>query len=79
MCAPPTLPCPDGLIFNGPVDRVVDKQIAAFGELTFKLTDTLKATAGVRVSRLDYTGSVAETGPFLGTTIITARARQKSR
>jgi len=66
-----TLPCPTGLIFNGPVDRVIDKQIAAFGEVAFKLTDTFKATVGVRLSKLDYTGSVAETGGFLGTTIIT--------
>jgi iron complex outermembrane receptor protein len=66
------LPCPTGLIFNGPVDRVVDKQIAAFGEVAFKLTDTFKATVGLRVSKLDYTGSVAETGGFLGTTIITS-------
>jgi iron complex outermembrane receptor protein len=72
VCAPPTLPCPNGLIFNGPVDRVIDKQIAAFGEVAVKITDTLKATAGVRVSRLNYTGSVAETGPFLGTTIVTS-------
>jgi len=63
--------CPGGLIFNGPVDKVVDKQLAIFGEAGFKITDTLKATAGVRVSRLDYTGSVNETGPFLGTTIVT--------
>jgi iron complex outermembrane recepter protein len=66
------LPCPTGLIFNGPVDRVVDKQIAAFGEVAFKLTDTFKATVGVRLSKLDYTGSVAETGGFLGTTIVTS-------
>jgi iron complex outermembrane receptor protein len=66
-----TLPCPGGLIFQGPVDHVVDKQIAVFGELTFKFTDTLKATAGLRVSKIDFTGSVAETGPFLGDTIIT--------
>ena len=64
-------PCPGGLIYQGPVDSVVDKQIAAFGELTYKIVDTLKATAGVRVSKLDYTGSVAETGPFLGATIVT--------
>ncbi|HEX4151897.1 MAG TPA: TonB-dependent receptor [Steroidobacteraceae bacterium] len=64
-------PCPGGLIFQGPVDRVVDNQLAAFGELTFKVTDTLKATAGVRLSRIEFTGSVAETGPFLGTTIVT--------
>jgi iron complex outermembrane recepter protein len=64
-------PCPGGLIYQGPVDSVVDKQIAAFGELSYKIADSLKATAGVRVSRLDYTGSTAETGPFLGATIIT--------
>jgi iron complex outermembrane receptor protein len=64
-------PCPGGLIFNGPIDKVVDKQIALFGEVAFKITDTLKATAGLRVSKLDYTGSVNETGPFLGTTIVT--------
>jgi iron complex outermembrane receptor protein len=65
------LPCPGGVIFNGPIDKVVDKQIAVFGEVAFKVTDTLKATAGLRVSKLDYTGSVNETGPFLGTTIVT--------
>jgi outer membrane receptor protein involved in Fe transport len=64
-------PCPNGLIYNGPVDRVVDKQIAAFGEVAFKFTDTLKATVGLRASKLDYTGTVWETGPFLGTTIVT--------
>jgi len=67
----PGQPCPGGLIYNGPVDKVIDKQIAAFGEINFKLTDTLKATVGLRVSKLDYTGTVAETGPFLATTIIT--------
>src|ERR1700730_10141459 len=71
VCSPPTLPCPNGVIFTGPIDRVVDKQIAVFGEVAFKLTDTFKATAGVRLSKVDYTGSVNETGPFLGTTIIT--------
>ena len=71
VCSPPTLPCPNGVIFSGPIDRVVDKQIAIFGEVAFKLTDTFRATAGVRVSKIDYTGSVNETGPFLGTTIIT--------
>ncbi len=66
------LTCPNGVIFDGPVDRVIDKQVAAFGEVGFKFADTLKATAGLRVSRLEFTGSVAETGPFLGTTIVTS-------
>jgi iron complex outermembrane receptor protein len=62
-----TLPCPNGEIFFGPIDRVIDKQIALFGELTFKFTDTLKATAGLRVSKVDFTGSTYAGGPFLGT------------
>jgi outer membrane receptor protein involved in Fe transport len=70
VCYPGQL-CPGGLIFNGPVDNVVDKQIALFGEAGVKLTEKLKATVGLRVSKLDYTGSINETGPFLGTTIVT--------
>ena len=66
-----TQPCPGGLIFEGPLDKVVDKQVALFGEANVKLTDTLKATLGLRYSHLEFTGSVNETGPFLGTTIIT--------
>src|ERR1700677_485480 len=37
--------CPGGLIYNGPVDNVVDKQLAGFGEVTFKFLDQFKATA----------------------------------
>ena len=71
VCFGPDQFCPGGVIFNGPLNKVVDKQIAAFGEVTFRITDAFKATAGLRVSKLDYTGSVNETGPFLGTTIVT--------
>jgi iron complex outermembrane receptor protein len=67
-----TQPCPGGLIFDGPTDRVVDKQVAAFGEVSFKFTDTLKATVGLRVSKLDFTGTTFQTGPFLGTTLSTS-------
>jgi len=63
--------CPGGLIFNGPVDSVTDKQYALFGEANFKITDTFKATVGLRVSHIEYTGSIWETGPFLGATIVT--------
>ncbi len=65
ICAAP-LTCPNGEIFYGPVDRVVDKQIALFGEATFKFTDTLKATVGLRVSKVDFTGTTYAGGPFLG-------------
>ena len=62
MCSP-ALPCPGGEIFYGPVDRFVDKQIALFGEATFKFTDTLNATAGLRVSKVDFTGTTYSGGP----------------
>jgi len=72
LCTPSGGPspsqCPGGLIYYGPTDRVIDKQVAAFGEVSFKFLDTLKATAGVRISRIEYEGIVASTGPFVGAT-----------
>ncbi len=59
-------PCPGGLLFNGPVQRVVDKQIALFGEVGFKFTDTLKLTLGVRGSKVDYDGISIAGGAFTG-------------
>ena len=49
-----------------------DRQIAGFGEVNFKLTDTLKLTAGVRVSKDSYTieslsGGPQNSGPRAGT------------
>lgn len=64
--------CPGGLIYYGPGDQVVDKQIAIFGDMTYKFLDVFKATVGLRLSKIDFTGSVNETGPFLGTTIVTS-------
>jgi iron complex outermembrane receptor protein len=37
--------------------------------LTYKLTDTFKVTAGLRVSKLNYNLTVAEDGPFIGYTV----------
>lgn len=62
-----TLDCPNGRIFHGPINRVIDKQVALFGEVTWKFTDTLKLTGGLRVSKVDFTGSTYSGGPFLGT------------
>jgi iron complex outermembrane recepter protein len=66
--------CPGGVLFDGPVNRVVDKQFALFGEGSFKLTDTLKLTLGVRVARVDFTGTSVAGGAFTGgpTTTFTA-------
>lgn len=65
-------PCPGGLIYYQPYDRVIDKQYAAFGEVVYRITDTFKATAGVRVSRDSYTGQTLLGGPFLGQATITS-------
>ena len=40
-----------------------DRQIAGFGEVNFKVTDTLKLTAGVRVSKDSYTIESVSGGP----------------
>jgi iron complex outermembrane recepter protein len=65
ICAPP-ITCPNGEIYYGPIDRVVDKQIALFGEVAFRFTSSLKATAGVRVSKVDFDGSTYTGGAFAG-------------
>jgi iron complex outermembrane recepter protein len=71
--------CPGGVLFDGPVQRVVDKQIAIFGEVAFKFTDTLKLTVGVRGSKVDYTGTSVTGGAFTGgpTTSFVASGSEK--
>jgi outer membrane receptor protein involved in Fe transport len=71
--------CPGGLLFNGPVNRVVDKQLALFGEVTVKFLDTLKLTVGLRVSKVDYSGISVAGGAFTGgpTTTFSASGSEK--
>jgi iron complex outermembrane recepter protein len=71
--------CPGGLLFEGPVQRVVDKQIALFGEVTGRVTDTLKVTLGLRASKVDYTGTSVAGGAFTGgpTTTFVASGSEK--
>ena len=72
VCA--TYACPGGLIYYQPYDRVIDKQIALFGEAVVGITDTIKATAGVRVSRDTFDGQSLLGGPFLGQAPITTNS-----
>jgi outer membrane receptor protein involved in Fe transport len=62
-------PPPGGFIYYQPQFSIVDKQIAAFGEVNFKFTDTLNFTAGVRVSKVDYTGVGQESGDLIGVVV----------
>ena len=61
-----TAPCPAGQIFGNPLNRIVDKQAAAFGEANLKLGGGFSVTAGVRVERASYSGQSVIYGPFLG-------------
>jgi iron complex outermembrane recepter protein len=66
VCAYIPVDCPNGLIFHGPEDRIVEKQIAAFGEASYKFTEKLKGTVGLRVSRIDVDGTTGFGGAFSG-------------
>jgi iron complex outermembrane receptor protein len=62
-----------------PVFSLIDKQAAVFGELSYKLTDTIKATAGLRYSRLDYTGNINESGALASyTNVLSSRSGSDS-
>ena len=72
-CSP--IPCPNGLIYyNPPNNQVIEKQIALFGEVSVKIVDTLKATVGVRGSKVDYFGSSILGGTSLGTPTLSSEA-----
>jgi outer membrane receptor protein involved in Fe transport len=51
------------------INQAVDKEVAGFGQLGYRLTDALRATVGVRVSRDEFQFENYQTGPFnTGTT-----------
>lgn len=50
-----------------------DRQVAGYGEASYRLLEQLKLTAGVRVARTSFTGSSFGTGPFVGATIVQPR------
>ena len=52
----PAVPCPNGIVYYQPYARVIDRQLAGFGEIDVKLLESVKATVGVRVARVKYTG-----------------------
>jgi len=64
----PQAPCPNGEILTQPISQIIDRQYALFGEATFKATDALKLTAGLRASHISYSGDLVYFGPFLSPT-----------
>jgi iron complex outermembrane recepter protein len=61
-CSVPGLPCTMGtnLAYLQPRFSMIDKQEAVFGEASYKLSSLFKFTAGLRYSKLDYSGVVQE-------------------
>jgi outer membrane receptor protein involved in Fe transport len=63
---PPSGPVNPADAYLQPVFSLIDRQVAVFGEASYKFTEVFKATAGLRYSRLDYTGDINESGALAG-------------
>jgi iron complex outermembrane recepter protein len=61
-CSVPGFPCTMGanLAYLQPRFSMIDWQRAAFGEVSYKLSSQFKLSAGLRYSKLDYSGVVQE-------------------
>lgn len=66
LCASLGYPCTGGDLFYSTPDKIVDQQVALFGEASFKFTQTFGLTLGVRVSKVDYAGTAAAGGALQG-------------
>jgi len=64
----PQAPCPGGEILAQPLSKIVDTQYALFGDATLRMWDAWRFTAGVRASRIEYSGDIVYYGPFLSPT-----------
>lgn len=58
-------PCPNGTLLIGPIDRNVDRQLAEFGEASFKFAEAWKITAGLRISEVSGSGVVLQSSGAL--------------
>ena len=67
-CLGYAISCPNGLIYYGGTDRNIEQQLAVFGEASFKITNTLKLTVGLRVATDRVSGSTQEGGASFGLT-----------
>jgi iron complex outermembrane recepter protein len=59
-------PVGDGYIYKQDPFSSVDKQISLFGQADVKVTDQLKVTLGLRVSKADFTGQAYYSGFVVG-------------
>lgn len=68
---------PGGISYRG-TERVRETQLAGFGEVSWRLADTLEATAGVRVTRSRLGLRVLSEGPYAGGSITQPDERTQS-
>jgi iron complex outermembrane recepter protein len=64
---PGTVLLPGNLSYIGD-ERSTDKQLALYGQATYKVTTQLSVTAGARIARDSIDYSIYQTGPFAGGT-----------
>jgi len=62
-------PCPGGQIATQPLFRLVDRQVALYGEMSYRLTSQWRVTVGARVAHNEFSGDTIQYGPFVGNTI----------
>ncbi|HKR90595.1 MAG TPA: TonB-dependent receptor [Phenylobacterium sp.] len=60
-------------------DVARDRQDALFGELTYRVTDRLKLTAGARYAKTSLEYSTFQAGPWAGTPTLSASGKQKEK
>lgn len=54
---------PGNVVYSG-LDTSLDEQVAGFGQVDFKLTDALTATAGIRIAHSRFSYTNFQDGPF---------------
>lgn len=64
------VPGPDNVV-SADDNTTLDRQYAGFGQFDYDITDQLTASAGVRVSRMEFEFTRLRSGPFNGGTFFT--------
>ena len=65
LCGAVLGPCPNGTYLQAPLNDTIDKQVAAFGELTVRIVKNLSATLGLRASHNEVINQTEATGGAL--------------
>ena len=78
VLVPGTVLLPGDLSYIGD-ERSTDKQLAFYGQATYKLTQQWSVTLGVRIAHDSVDYSIYQTGPFAGGTKVLATRRRQDQ